>query len=364
MMKRFLLGATILALLTLPGRRANADDVYCGIYAVYGAASVVRNTTAEFEQLIDVKYVSTRYGSKISDLIEAGRELGVTVSPLQGLGIASLHGAQGPLILHVAAGDQLVEYNHWILFLGIENGQAHIVDSIDASRHVPISAVLARWDGVALAVTQDQDSVPDYSSRETAFMVNRLLRACFIVILVSLLVSLVFAKRFAQSPGSTMTGNSRELTVGAMVLVGSCLVHAGFSEVFDGQSLSRNRSSAMLVQAAARNGEFPLIDYTELMHEISESPEQITIVDARPEYLYRQGAIPGAINIPIDGKHQEMIRRLEDIDRTKPVVLYCQSKGCAFDEKLAIRLAGTGFTHIRLYQEGWNGWRRKSMLNR
>lgn len=358
----------VLALLILAAfscRDVVADDVYCGIYAIYGAASVVNNTTDEFERLIDKKYVSTRFGSKISDLMDAGSELGVIVSPLQGLGIASLRGAESPLILHVAGGEQLIEYDHWVLFLGIKNGKSHIFDSINASRHVPVSEVLARWDGVALAVSRDQDSVPNYSYKETVFVVNQLLRACIIVIVVNLVVRLAFKPEsfFQIKPKLELRWSNNELMVGAATLVFSCLVHACYLEIFDSQSFLRNPASILRVLAASKNGEFPLVEYDELVALTESSTNEYLIIDARPEYLFVQGAISGAINVPIDGKHQQMIEQLKDIDRKRPVVLYCQSRGCAFDEKLAVRLASIGFLNIRLYREGWNEWRQKSMLN-
>lgn len=45
------------------------------------------------------------------------------------------------------------------------------------------------------------------------------------------------------------------------------------------------------------------------------------IVDVRTPEEFRDGAYPGAINIPL----QELARRLGELTKTQPVVLYCAS---------------------------------------
>jgi phage shock protein E len=48
-----------------------------------------------------------------------------------------------------------------------------------------------------------------------------------------------------------------------------------------------------------------------------------TILDVRSPDEYRSGAYPGALNIPL----QELPRRLGEIAKDKPVVVYCASGG-------------------------------------
>lgn len=45
------------------------------------------------------------------------------------------------------------------------------------------------------------------------------------------------------------------------------------------------------------------------------------LVDVRSESEFRGGAIPGAKNIPV----QSLSRRLGELDRQKPIVVYCAS---------------------------------------
>lgn len=48
-----------------------------------------------------------------------------------------------------------------------------------------------------------------------------------------------------------------------------------------------------------------------------------SIVDVRTPEEFRQGAFPGAVNIPL----QVLRQRLGEIDRSRPVVVYCASGG-------------------------------------
>lgn len=48
-----------------------------------------------------------------------------------------------------------------------------------------------------------------------------------------------------------------------------------------------------------------------------------SIVDVRTPEEFRQGAYPGAVNIPV----QVLRQRVGEIDRSRPVVVYCASGG-------------------------------------
>lgn len=55
------------------------------------------------------------------------------------------------------------------------------------------------------------------------------------------------------------------------------------------------------------------------MHNI---PERATIVDVRTPKEFRQGAYPGAINIPVE----EIQSRIQEFNKMQlPIVLYCRS---------------------------------------
>jgi phage shock protein E len=61
-----------------------------------------------------------------------------------------------------------------------------------------------------------------------------------------------------------------------------------------------------------------------------------TIVDVRSPEEFRDGFYPGAVNIPVN----EIQRRMAEIPKTKPVVLYCASGGRSGMAAQLLRAAG------------------------
>ena len=64
------------------------------------------------------------------------------------------------------------------------------------------------------------------------------------------------------------------------------------------------------------------------------------IIDVRTPEEFRDGAYPGAVNIPLS----ELGQRLSEISKDKPVVLYCQSG--ARSASAARKLKQAGYTDV------------------
>ena len=60
------------------------------------------------------------------------------------------------------------------------------------------------------------------------------------------------------------------------------------------------------------------------------------IVDVRSAEEFRDGAYPGAVNIPLN----ELSRRLGEIPKDKPVVLYCMSGARSASAARVLKQAG------------------------
>ncbi len=61
-----------------------------------------------------------------------------------------------------------------------------------------------------------------------------------------------------------------------------------------------------------------------------------TIIDVRTPEEFRDGAYPGAINIPVS----DLSRRLAELPKNKPVVLYCASGARSASAARAMKQAG------------------------
>lgn len=74
---------------------------------------------------------------------------------------------------------------------------------------------------------------------------------------------------------------------------------------------------AGFVAENARNGKCPVATLEDIESLI---PEFVTLLDVRSSREYESGHIPGAINIPVD----ELRQRLEELDTSKKLLVYCQ----------------------------------------
>jgi rhodanese-related sulfurtransferase len=81
-----------------------------------------------------------------------------------------------------------------------------------------------------------------------------------------------------------------------------------------------------------------------------------TIVDAREPNDYREGHIPGAINLPYD----EVVTdpdRLEKFDpQGKPIIVYCGGGTCELSMNLGFALVNAGKKKVLVFMGGWPEW--------
>ncbi|TWU56989.1 molybdopterin biosynthesis protein MoeB [Rubripirellula tenax] len=85
-----------------------------------------------------------------------------------------------------------------------------------------------------------------------------------------------------------------------------------------------------------------------------ESDDKIVVVDARSPDAYRQGHIPGAINIP----HRTMSMETTSIvDKDSLVVTYCDGIGCNASTKGALQMLKLGF-RVKELLGGLDWWKR------
>lgn len=65
-----------------------------------------------------------------------------------------------------------------------------------------------------------------------------------------------------------------------------------------------------------------------------------TLVDVRERNEYHSGTMPDAINIPVG----ELMARLNELPRNRPVAVFCQTGGRS--QGAAAMLASQGFEHV------------------
>ena len=80
------------------------------------------------------------------------------------------------------------------------------------------------------------------------------------------------------------------------------------------------------------------------------------IVDSRPEAVFQEGHINGAINIP-DSQFDQFASLLPE-DKNKLLIFYCGGVTCELSSNSAEKAQKLGYTNIKVYQEGIPEWKK------
>ena len=325
----------------IKGVRSNA---YCGIYAAFGAASAVLNKSGdepslEFFELLTGEYVSSYAGSSTRDLLRAIEKLGCSGKAYQCLSSRSLEGSNCPMILHVSGRGPLGTYQHWVLFLGLDSGNAIIQDGEGGSFPMPISELLSRWDGKAIAVFPKGATPPNFFSWE-------------IVANCILLGGVGFIVLSARSFSSSESFKSQLLAF--LSLFGIAMVYCFTINAQVGVHVNVARA----VKLHTDRSLVETLSHDDFQRRASDN--DVTIVDCRYRTDYEYGYIPNAISIPIDVSQTQLLAISKKLSKESPIVLYCQSRGCQFSDIMAVELTKLGFTKLSIYRNGYAGWEAKS----
>jgi rhodanese-related sulfurtransferase len=74
------------------------------------------------------------------------------------------------------------------------------------------------------------------------------------------------------------------------------------------------------------------------------------LIDARFACDFEEEHLEGAINIPVDANDRQYREVLANIDKSARIVVYCQSGGCGFAERVAVKLMSDGFSNVSMFK--------------
>jgi rhodanese-related sulfurtransferase len=84
---------------------------------------------------------------------------------------------------------------------------------------------------------------------------------------------------------------------------------------------------------------------------------KILFIDARNAEEFADGHIAGAINLPLFSLDQYS-DKLKTIDKTEPVVTYCEGADCDMSIRLGNELFAKGFKKVFVFFGGWEEWKK------
>lgn len=82
------------------------------------------------------------------------------------------------------------------------------------------------------------------------------------------------------------------------------------------------------------------------------------IIDARSNYEFQLGHIPGSINIPYETRGLDSLLKKHELDG-RQIVVYCSTSRCNASLLLAESLQRLGCENVQVYSGGWEDWTRK-----
>lgn len=85
-----------------------------------------------------------------------------------------------------------------------------------------------------------------------------------------------------------------------------------------------------------------------------DAKEDFVLINTLPEHYFKQGHVPGSINIPTDDIETEVPGKLQDLD--KEIVVYCANVDCQAAPKAGRKLEALGFKHVLDFEGGVKGW--------
>jgi rhodanese-related sulfurtransferase len=96
----------------------------------------------------------------------------------------------------------------------------------------------------------------------------------------------------------------------------------------------------------------------ERLLEMNANDEKFTLVDVLSEESYKDGHIPGAINIPL-GNLESLAERY--LDRKDTIVVYCGSYSCQASTKATRKLLEMGYENTLDFKAGKRGWQHTGL---
>lgn len=325
---------------------------YCGLYCLYSAMKITGKKEVDFRALLKPEYIGSRKGSSLAELKKAAEDSGMYAMPAGKLTSRVLHNCPHQVILHVKSDVTSEEYDHYVLFLGTENDRAKILNPPEPVKLVPFRELAPRWDGNGLIVSAKPIDLG------SIFAPARRRFAVYAAIAIAVILTVHCARRWLPQ---ALLNTRRKLlglsvaqgaALGIVALLSGMLYHFANDEGF----LAHANATASTQQA--HQGNFIPKVGEEKVHKLLDT--DTVFIDARLARDFEKGHLEGAINVPVNTNDEDRQKTMANIAKDAQIVVYCQSAGCKFAEKVATKLMEDGFHNVSLFKGGWREWAAKS----
>jgi len=142
-----------------------APNVYCGINSLAAAAKSMGYDADLTTLAADERFVTLEEGSSLVQLENAATFWGLESIAVDNVNEDFLKTTPHYVILHVKNEPTAPEYNHFVLFFGVEKGLAKIFDVPKPASDVEFSELLPLMSGKALIVSKTPIELPGSGNR-------------------------------------------------------------------------------------------------------------------------------------------------------------------------------------------------------
>ncbi|GHT22834.1 hypothetical protein FACS189419_05940 [Planctomycetales bacterium] len=323
---------------------------YCGVYSLNACLESL-NKKVQIKELLTPDYVGSFRGSTAEELIKGAEKYGLHGKCYANITWRQLKEIKEPMVLHFR-GSGSSEFNHWVAFLGVEGNHVRIIDTPHELAYLTMAELLAQWDGVAILLSEKpiQDEVLWRAKLDYFWVVLIVLGGGFIY------KTYFWNEEREPSAAPTRREYLRRLFVQTASLFAVCGFAAVAYHALSPIGFLKNPSAVAEVTRRYYAVDVPEITVAE-MKQIAEQ-QSAMIYDARYHKDFEQGAVPGAISLPINSDLSERRQILQGVDKGKKIVLYCQSSGCPFSDDVASFLKFNGYRNVSIFRGGYREWEK------
>ncbi len=334
----------------LPARERPA---YCGVQGLYRAMHALGRHVS-FVDLVKPEYISSRSGSSLEDLARAARDFGVHAEARAGMTCAMLSHLDCPILLHVKSALGREQYLHWVLFMGVEDGQARIYDGSKDAELTDFEELAARWDGIGLLIS----TAPiNHGTLALSQFANYAMYLGLGVLLIGAASRL--HRRMDATPISTWRGGFARCAKEACLLLVLTLLAGLLGRVLLTGAVPSYPAAVTAIQDAHLEDFLPKVR-SEYVAKMIADPT-VTFVDSRYPTSSAPEGLPHAITLRPDLSEEQCLEGMAGIPKSNRVVVYWQTrvgkKECSNSVTIARKLLAVGYENILLYEEGLDGWR-------
>ena len=314
----------------------------CGVRSLFVAMKAMK-IDVQYEELIRKEYVGNSLGSEIGELSLAAEHFNLNSLEATNLTYRDLCRSKYPILLHMRSSGAKIEFDHWITFLGLEDGRIRIYDPSFGHETVGVGDLISNWSGTGLIL-----SPPGHLTNTGNYI--SFLEILGSVLFVSLLLyfrnKLLEKRKANQSSRATLGWQFSSVLL--VILLLSVVVHFGSTTGFA-------QNPAAVAEVLRRYGslDFQEVDKKEL---IDMKADGAVIVDSRLTRDYLSGTIEGAISLPVASSLTRRQEVLRNIDKSQTIVVFCQSSSCMFSDEVGQFLKFNGYENIHIYRDGFVDW--------